>query len=138
MAEGYEKLEIYQRAHDLAVRVHKMTLTLPRFEMHEEGGQVRRSSKSISSNIVEGFALRKYKNEFLHYLYRTFGSSKETIEHLKYLSETESWKDKDMCGAMVREYEILTGMIFRFIESVEGGHEKPSYLKEPEGEYDLE
>ncbi|MEX1138429.1 MAG: four helix bundle protein [Bacteroidota bacterium] len=40
-----------------------MSLTLPSFERYEEGSQIRRPSKSISSNIVEGFALRKYKND---------------------------------------------------------------------------
>jgi hypothetical protein len=29
---GYKKLKIYKRAHDLAVRIHKMTLTLPKYE----------------------------------------------------------------------------------------------------------
>ena len=37
---GYKKLKIYCLAHDLAVRIHKMTLKLPRFEMFEEGSQI--------------------------------------------------------------------------------------------------
>ncbi len=39
LAQGYKKLKIYRLAHDLAVRVHKMTLDLPKFEMFEEGSQ---------------------------------------------------------------------------------------------------
>ena len=66
--QGYKKLKIYRLAHDLAVRVHKMTVELPQFEMMEEGSQIRRSSKSVSSNIVEGYALRRYKQEYIHYL----------------------------------------------------------------------
>jgi len=39
-----------------------MTLDeLPRFEMYEEGAQIRRSAKSIVANIVEGFGMRRYK-----------------------------------------------------------------------------
>ena len=68
MEEGYTKLEIYHLSHALGVRVHEMTLQLPKFEMYEEGSQIRRSAKSVSTNIVEGFALRKYKNEYIHYL----------------------------------------------------------------------
>ena len=49
--QGYKKLKIYQLAHDLAVRVHRMSMTLPKFETFEEGSQIRRSSKSVSSNI---------------------------------------------------------------------------------------
>jgi len=50
--QGYKKLRIYQMAHALGVKVHKMTLGLPKFEMFEEGSQIRRSSKSVSSNIA--------------------------------------------------------------------------------------
>jgi four helix bundle protein len=60
MKQSYEDLEIYQLAKKLAIEVHKMTLDeLPKFEMHEEGGQIRRSSKSTGSNIVEGFGRKK-------------------------------------------------------------------------------
>ena len=44
---GYKDLEIYKIAFDLALRVHHMTLTLPKFEIYEQGGQLRRSSKSV-------------------------------------------------------------------------------------------
>ncbi len=40
MAKSYRDYEIWQMAHELAVRVHKMTLEkLPRFEMYEEASQ---------------------------------------------------------------------------------------------------
>jgi four helix bundle protein len=68
--EGHKKLQIYQEAHKLAIEVHNLTLKLPLFERFEEGSQIRRSAKSVASNIVEGYALRKYKNEFVHFLFR--------------------------------------------------------------------
>ncbi|HID87352.1 MAG TPA: four helix bundle protein [Anaerolineae bacterium] len=61
-AQSYEDLEIYRLAKQCAVEVHRMTLDeLPRFEMYEEGAQIRRSAKSIVANIVEGFGMRRYK-----------------------------------------------------------------------------
>jgi four helix bundle protein len=59
MNMNLEDLKIYKRAHQLAVEIHKMSLSLPQFEMYEEGSQVRRSSKSVSSQIVEGYCLKK-------------------------------------------------------------------------------
>ena len=55
--KSYEDLDIYNIAVDLAVEVHKMTLQeLPKFEMYEEGDQIRRSSKSIgANNLRPGF-----------------------------------------------------------------------------------
>ena len=35
--KGHEKLKVYQKAHKLAVKIHKMTFTLPKFEIYEEG-----------------------------------------------------------------------------------------------------
>jgi hypothetical protein len=58
---SYRDLEIYQLAHALALRVHEMTLSLPKFELYEEGSQIRRSAKSAVANIVEGFGRRRYK-----------------------------------------------------------------------------
>ncbi len=58
---SYKKLEVWQLAKDVAVEIHKMTLTdLPKFEMYEEGSQIRRSAKSVRSNIVEGYGRRNY------------------------------------------------------------------------------
>ena len=63
--QSYKDLEIFKLSKQLAVRTHEFTINeLPKFEMYEEGSQIRRSSKSIVANIVEGFGRRVYKNEF--------------------------------------------------------------------------
>ena len=120
---GYKKLKIYRAAHDLAVRVHKMSLKLPKFEMFEEGSQIRRSSKSVSSNIVEGYALRRYKQEYIHYLARALGSSLETVEHLEFLFETESLKDEALYRDLHEKYGELNSMLYRFVESIVSQHD---------------
>lgn len=132
---GYHNLEIYQLAHELGVKVHKMTLSLPQFERYEEGSQVRRSSKSVSSSIVEGYALRRYKNEFLRYLFRAYGSAEESIEHLEYLFNTESLNDEKLFRELSESYNLLCGKILRYIQAVDKDFEKPNFMKEPEVEY---
>jgi len=53
---SYKNLEIWQEARKIVIDVHKMTLkNLPKFEMFEEGNQIRKSSKSVKSTIVEGY-----------------------------------------------------------------------------------
>jgi len=50
---SYKKLEIWQIARELVIDIHNMTLNkLPKFEMFEEGAQIRKSSKSVKSTIV--------------------------------------------------------------------------------------
>ncbi len=123
MRKGHKKLKVYEIAHELAIKIHRMTLKLPKYEMYEEGSQIRRSSKSVSGNIVEGYALRRYKNEYVHYLYRGYASSEETVEHLEYLHETGSLKDDSIYQELMREYSELNKMLFSFIQSVEEQHE---------------
>ena len=120
---GHRKLKVYKEAHRLALKIHKMTLMLPQFELYEEGSQIRRSSKSVSSNIVEGFSLRQYKNLYLRYLSLSYASSQETIEHLDYLYETGSFKDEEVYRKLHTEYDALCGMLFNLIQSVHEKHE---------------
>ncbi|MFQ5799989.1 MAG: four helix bundle protein [Bacteroidota bacterium] len=135
MEQGYKKLEIYQIAHLSAVRVHKMTLSLPPFERYEEGSQIRRSAKSVSANIVEGYALRRYKNEFIHYLFRAYGSAEETLEHIEFLYDTESLKDENLSKDLLDSYNSLCGKILRYIQAVDKTFEKPEFMKERVAEY---
>ena len=56
---SYKKMQIWQLVRQLVIDIHKMTLTkLPKFEMYEEGNQIRKSSKSVRSTIVEGYGRR--------------------------------------------------------------------------------
>ena len=135
MEQGHKKLEIYQMAHQLAIRVHEMSLALPAIERFEEGSQIRRSSKSVSTNIVEGFALRRYRKEFVQYLFRAYGSAEETIEHLELLFETKSLADKLLFESLQKEYNFLCGKMMRFIQYVDKEFETPNFIKEPESMY---
>ena len=135
MDKGYEKLEIYKLSMELAIKVHELSMTLPRFEMYEEGSQIRRSAKSVPANIVEGYCLRRHKNEFLQYLHRSFGSYEETIHHLRILFETKSLTNKEQYDILIEQYDHLSKMIFRFIESVIAEHLSPTYIKEEDSIY---
>ncbi len=120
---SYKDLEIYLLSKKLAVRVHKMTLDdLPKFEMFEEGSQIRRSSKSIVSNIVEGYGRRRYKNEFVRFLTYAVGSCDETKAHLEMLYETGSLDKQNIFEQLINGYEEVGAKLFRFREAVIKGH----------------
>lgn len=76
---SYRNLEIWKLARQAPIEIHRMTLTkLPKFEMFEEGAQIRRSVKPIRSNFVEGYGRRRYKQEFIKHLVYAQGSCDET------------------------------------------------------------
>lgn len=113
---SYRNLEIYQLAHTLAISVHSMTVKkLPSFEMYEEGQQIRRSSKSVSANIVEGYCRRRYTNDYRRFIIYAHGSCEETIEHLEFLWETDSLKDGVLYNSLHSEYNRLGGKINTFL-----------------------
>jgi len=123
---SYRKLEIWELAREVSVVVHKMTLTkLPKFEMYEEGSQIRRSAKSIRSNIVEGYGRRCYKLEFIKHLVYAHASCDETIDHLDTLFETGSLTGESLFKELMVKLDLLSRKISKFIDSVEAGHRSP-------------
>ena len=114
--KNYHDLEIYVESKQLAIDVHKITLTLPKFEWYEEGSQIRHSSKSVTSTIVEGYGRRKYKTDFLKYLVYAHAECDETMIHLDFLFETHSLMDKDVYDELKSRYEALSKKINRYMQ----------------------
>ena len=117
--KSYRDLEIYKESKRLAIEVHKMSLLLPKFEHFEEGGQIRRSSKSVTAMIVEGYGRRRYKADFIKYVVYAQSECDETIVHLDFLFDTQSLKDKDTYERFHSEYEILSKKINKYIQWVD-------------------
>jgi four helix bundle protein len=116
-------LEIWQLARDLVIDIHVMTLKkLPKFEMFEEGRQIRKSSKSVKSTIVEGYGRRRYKNEFIRFLTYAMGSNDETADHLEILFETGSLTDGDLYKDLIERLDKLEKKLNLFTKSVSRNH----------------
>lgn len=90
--------------------------------MYEEGSQIRRSSKSVRSNIVEGYGRRKYKNEFIKFIVYAIASTDETIDHLETLFETESLKDEILFTNLLDKSNLLGKKLIKFLDAVEKQH----------------
>jgi four helix bundle protein len=118
---SYRDLEIYQIAHQLGVEIHRFSLNLPKFELFEIGSQLRRASKSISANIVEGYGRRKYKAEFIRFLIYSHSSCNETIEWLEYIRDCHS-DLSDRSADILTKLDELGRKINRFISAVDKGH----------------
>ena len=121
---SYRKLEIWRIARELTIEIHKMTLDrLPRFEMYEEGSQIRRSVKSVRSNIVEGYGRRKYKQDYIRFLTYSLASCDETTDHLETLFETESLTDNEVYSSLHAKLQTLGKKLNLFLQSVEMRHQ---------------
>jgi four helix bundle protein len=114
---SYKDLEIYKLAYELAIRVHKASLTLPPFELYEQGGQIRRSTKSIKDSIAEGFGRRRYKVEFIRYLTFAQASCDEATNQAN--SIIEIYPNISEFKGILQDLDILGRKINNFIKYVE-------------------
>jgi four helix bundle protein len=96
-------------------------MKLPKFELYEEGNQIRRSSKSIGVNIVEGFGRRRYKNDFIKFLTYAQSSCDETKVHLDFIHDT-GHISQELHDHYYKKYDKLGSKIYNFIIMVEQEH----------------
>lgn len=116
---SYKNLEIWKLAREVVVEVHQMSLKLPSFELYEEGQQIRRSTKSVKSNIVEGYGRKKYKQEYVRFVIYALASNDESIDHLETLFETGSLKDEEVFRGIHQKMNRLGKMINNFLQVLE-------------------
>jgi four helix bundle protein len=87
-------LKVYKLSYELVVKIFKVIKKFPKEEIYSLVDQIRRSSRSVSANIREGFAKKKYRSVFIRHLNDTLGSSEETRTWLDFARD---------CGYISRE-----------------------------------
>lgn len=78
------ELEVYQLSVEAAMRIFEISRTFPREEIYSLTDQTRRSSRSVSSGIAEGWRRRKYRNAFVNKLNESESEAAETQVWLEY------------------------------------------------------
>jgi four helix bundle protein len=122
---SYKKLDVWVLAKELSLDIHLMTAKLPKFEQYEEAQQIRRSSKSVRSNIVEGYGRRFYKADYLKFLIYSLASNDETLDHLEMLAETKSLTDVQLYEQLSNKIQLLSKRLRTFIKSINDKHNPP-------------
>src|SRR3954465_9890087 len=93
MLSGYRDLKVFQLAYRLAMEIFHLTKRFPREETYSLTDQIRRSSRSVPTNLAEGFRKRRYPNMFVNKLTDCDGEA----------SETQVWLDFALdCGYMTQ------------------------------------
>lgn len=90
---GVRDLEVYKLAFDCAMRIFHMTKSFPPEERYSLTDQIRRSSRSVCSNLAEAWRKRMYKAVFVNKL----------SDAMQEASETQTWLDFCLaCGYIDR------------------------------------
>lgn len=111
--QDFRRLNVWEKAHALAIDVHRVTGTFPRQEGVALVGQLRRAALSIPANIAEG-AGKPGNTEFRRFLHIAMGSASETDYHLLVardlgLIELATYNDLSARATQIRR--MLSGLI---------------------------
>ncbi len=96
-------LEVYKKAYAVSMKIFLLSKCWPSEEKYSLTDQVRRSSRSVSSNLREAWAKRRYEAHFISKLSDCDGEN----------SETDTWLDyaRDCGYITVEKHDELTGQI---------------------------
>ena len=113
MIQSYKDLKVYQMSYLLAMDLFWITKKFPREELYSLTDQIRRASRSVSANIVEGWAKRYFENIFKKHLLDSIGSCEETKIWLdfalncEYLTKDEHQKSMNRCEEISKMLNAL-------------------------------
>jgi four helix bundle protein len=105
----FEDLEVYCKLCELHLEVNRFSLEFPKFELHELGSQIRRSSNSIAANIAEGWNNR-HINIYLEGINRALGELQETKHHL-YVAFRKGYLDEKVYKEYLEKYNECSRML---------------------------
>jgi len=114
---SYLDLAVYQESFRLFIEIHAFSRRLPKYELYEQGSQIRRSADSVNSNIVEGYGRRSYKKYFLRFLTYAHASNLETTNHLRKIAALYPNLQEDALQLMKR-YDVLGAKLYNFNQYV--------------------
>ena len=114
--KSYKDLDIYNLAFEYAIEVHHLTMKLPKYELYEQGSQVRRSSKSIKDNIIEGYGRKAYKSDFIKFLIYAYASLLECKSQLEMINQLYPEQEVE---PIILKYDELGAKIYKFTNYVE-------------------
>jgi four helix bundle protein len=83
--KDFRKLKVWEKAHQLTLKIYKLTEQYPREELYGLTSQIRRACVSVPTNIAEG-CVRSADADFSRFLYIALGSTSE-LEYLILLSK---------------------------------------------------
>lgn len=108
-------LKVYNDSFAAAMKVFYLTKGFPSDERYSLVDQMRRSSRSVTANIREGFAKRRYKDVFVRHLNDALGSAEETQTWLAFSFES-GYIQKESFQEISKRYAEIGAMIYTLMK----------------------
>ena len=103
--KDFRELIVWQRAHQVVLKIYKVTKSFPKEEMFGLTSQMRRASVSVAANIAEGCG-RKTDADLRRFLIIALGSGNEVEYHLLLCHDLGIVRDSDYSSISLDLIEV--------------------------------
>jgi four helix bundle protein len=114
--ESFKELIVYQKAYKLAMEIFEISKDFPKEEKYSLTDQIRRSSRSVTSNIAESWARRRYEKSFINKLSDSLGEENETEVWLEYSKDCK-YIQNETHERLLSEYDEVRKMLISIISN---------------------
>ncbi len=111
--KGFTELDCYKHGRELRKSISLLVSKFPKEEKYGLASQIKRSSRSVTANIAEGYGRYTY-SDTRHFFIISRGSVTETMEHLttafdeNFISEDILKSELDKCETV---FKLINGFI---------------------------
>jgi len=111
---SYKELRVYQAAMDAAMRIFELSKNFPPEERYSLTDQIRRSSRSVCTNIGEAWRKRRYPAHFVSKMSDSEGEAEETRVWIE-IARRCRYLTKDDADSLDRTYDQILAQLVKMI-----------------------
>src|SRR5512136_2593692 len=112
----HNDLEVYQKAFDAAMKIFELSRSFPKEETYSLTDQIRRSSRSVCSNIAEAWRKRRYEAAFVSKLSDAEAEAAETQTWLAFAIRC-GYLSNEQAQTLRQTYDHIIGKLVKMIYS---------------------
>ncbi len=116
--KSFRDLIVYKKSFELACRIYEITRSFPKEEQYSLTDQIRRSSRSVCSNLAEGWGRKNYPKVFVNKLSDALAEQMETEVWLAFCLRFK-YIDEATHNALIEEYSEIRRMLTSMMNNPE-------------------
>jgi len=110
MDYSFKSLKVYQLSYELAMDIFEITKNFPKDERYSLTDQIRRSSRSVCSNLAEAYRKRIYPKNFTSKITDADGESSETVVWINFAFDCK-YINEEIKDGLLKKYDEVGKML---------------------------
>ena len=111
---SHTELDVFKRTFAVSMKLFDLSKKFPSEEKYSLTDQIRRSSRSVCSNLAEAWRKRRYQAAFISKLNDSEGEAAETQVWIQYAVECQ-YLDRTAAVEFYTEYDAILGMLVNMV-----------------------